>query len=134
MAEQQVSSSKARGEGAVAQNAEVLKTTTLSLPIELCEALRARAHSDRCTQIAVILDAIEAAQEELVEMVQKDQGTKTDGMFIRKHARKVADPVKIISIRILEENLRIIDALVASTGAVSRSRLVSLALRRYLTD
>lgn len=114
------------------EGATTVRATTLSLPVRLVEALKARATNDRITQVDVLMDALVAAKQELPDLVQVPENRASeDGLFVRRRA-VVSEPTATLSIRMLSRNVDAIDELVASHGAKSRSALCAAALNRYL--
>lgn len=104
------------------------------------ERIRARMQAVRTSTgtlyLDQVLDALEASVDELDELVANETAPKTvqTGLFVREQAAPTgAEPRKQLTIRgVLQSQIDVIDGLVESTGAGSRSRLVNLALDRYL--
>lgn len=121
--------------GRVSDSAERQRILTLSLPVDLVEALRDRARLDRTSQPDVLMDALGASADDLSELLTGTStrpATTSDGLFVR---RTLARPVAraALNVRMLAANIDAIDALVEQVGAPSRSALCAAALRRYLT-
>lgn len=109
------------------------QTTTLSLPVDLIEALRARARAERIGQSEVLLDAITAAQDKLADLVQQSGDRPVqDGLFLRAKAPSAHQPSATLTLRLLGPNRDAIDGLVRKYDAPSRSALCAAALRYYL--
>lgn len=112
-----------------------VQTTTLSLPIDLIEALRSRARAERIGQTEVLLDAITAAHDQLGELVQQnDVRPVQDGPFLRTKAPSSHAPSATLTVRLLAANRDAIDELVEKNEARSRSALCAAALRYYLLE
>lgn len=120
--------------GPRSQSAATVRPIGLSLPSSLLAQLRERARSTGVTQPDLLMDAISAAHEQLQELVApgKDAPVK-DGMFLRRPSARGVEPLATLTLRMLAPNVAVIDELVASTGASSRSALCAAALRHYLT-
>lgn len=107
--------------------------TVFYLPPDLCDLLRKTAHAQHKTNADVMLDALEATVEELQDLINADRAEpETGGVFTRTRPRPVGQKVQITG-RIQPGNLKVIDRLAAKCGADSRSHLVDVALRAYLT-
>jgi hypothetical protein len=112
--------------------------TVFYLPLDLSKELRELARSRNKTNADVIFDALESTLEELPQLLKPPAGggeasEANHGMFTRTPTKPVGQKVQI-SGRIQEDNLAIIDQLVDQHGAESRSQLVEVALRAYLSD
>jgi hypothetical protein len=105
--------------------------TVFYLPLDLSKELRELARSRNMTNADVIFDALESTLEELPELLKPPAGGER-GMFTRTPTKPVGQKVQI-SGRIQEDNLAIIDRLVDQHGAESRSQLIEVALRAYLS-
>ena len=105
--------------------------TVFYLPLDLSKELRELARSRNKTNADVIFDALESTLEELPELLKPPAGGE-DGMFTRTPTKPVGQKVQI-SGRMQEDNLAIIDRLVDQHGAESRSQLIEVALRAYLS-
>lgn len=109
--------------------------TVFYLPLDLSKVLREFARSRNKTNANVIFDALESTLEELPQLLKppaEGEGDDRHGMFTRTPSKPVGQKVQI-SGRIQEDNLAIIDRLVDQHGAESRSQLVEVALRAYLS-
>lgn len=110
--------------------------TVFYLPLDLSNDLREFARSRNKTNADVIFDALESTLEELPQLMRPSDGGEatdgTQGMFTRVPAKPVGQKVQI-SGRIQDDNLAVIDQLVKQHGAESRSHLVEVALRAYLS-
>lgn len=120
--------------GPRSRSAATVRPIGLSLPSSLLAQLRERARSTGVTQPDLLMDAISAAHEQLQDLVApgKDAPVK-DGMFLRRPSARGVEPLATLTLRMLAPNVAVIDELVASTGASSRSALCAAALRHYLT-
>lgn len=115
------------------RTANTVRPVGLSLPGSLLEQLRARARSSGQTQPDVLMDAISSARENLGDLVDQDKPVQ-DGMFLRRPSPRGTEPLSTLTLRMLAPNVEVIDELVASTGAPSRSALCAAALRHYLSE
>lgn len=109
--------------------------TVFYLPLDLSKELRELARRRNKTNADVIFDALESTLEELPQLLNPQAGGEADsshGMFTRTPTKPVGQKVQI-SGRIQDDNLAIIDRLVNQHGAESRSQLVEVALRAYLS-
>lgn len=121
------------------QSAVSVIPISLSLPVEVGRGLRERAAHDRISQADVLLDAIEAAGEDLhqlVEALQDDRqapNTTTSGPFVRRtRDTNPRAPQATVSLRLDSRNLAAIDELARHHGDRARSLLCTAALRHYL--
>ncbi|GAB3266939.1 hypothetical protein GCM10027425_33470 [Alteromonas gracilis] len=112
---------------------------SLSLPVEVVQRLRERAAQDRISQAEVLLDAIEAAGEELPGLVEDLQSGRqppsatTSGPFVRRaRETRASAPQATVSLRLDSRNLAAIDKLARRHGDRARSLLCTAALRHYL--
>lgn len=121
--------------GPRSQSAATVRPIGLSLPSSLLAQLRERARSTGVTQPDLLMDAISATHEQLQDLVSPAQDAPVkDGMFLRRPSVRTVEPLATLTLRMLAPNVAVIDELVASTGASSRSALCSAALRHYLTE
>lgn len=111
--------------------ATTYKRVTLSLPLVVVESLRSRATLDQVPQVDVLMDALESTSSRLPELLEGEVSAQPVGLFIRS-APRPSEPMTTLSLRILTDNLNVIDALVNELDAPSRSRLCDIALRDYL--
>lgn len=110
-----------------------MRSTSLTLPVDLIARVRERARSEEISQADLLLDAISATQDSLdVSEWQDTQARTDDGLFVRTPTREQHGPVATLSLRLRGENLQAIDGLVERLGAPSRSALCAAALRTYL--
>lgn len=116
-------------------DAEVMRSTTLSLPVRLVEQLRDRATRDHISQPEILMEALSAAREDLTDLVAAANPPREseDGLFVRTSPRGSAEPLTTLSLRMLKRNIDSIDQLVETSKASSRSQLCALALHRYLS-
>lgn len=107
------------------------------------ESIRARMQAVRASTgklyLDQVLDALEATVDDLPELVAKTAAPRTTrgSLFERTQVSTVvADTYrKQLTIRgVLQSQLDVIDALVDSTGAGSRSRLINIALDEVLPN
>lgn len=82
-----------------------------------------------------VLDALEACVDELDELVARDTAPNRvqTGLFVRETGLARSEPRKQLTIRgVLRSQIDVIDRLVESTGAGSRSRLINVELDHHL--
>lgn len=133
----ETSASLARGKQTpsrpISATASTLRPISLSLPISLVSQVKARARADELTQAEVILDALSATRERLPDLLAKPhESPVSDGLFLRKPRRRDdGDPLVTLTLRVMSPNLAVIDELVTSVEAPSRSALCAAALRAY---
>lgn len=104
------------------------------------ERIRARMQAMRTSTgmlyLDQVLNALEACVDELDELVAKETAPKTvqTGLFVREQAAPtVREERRQLTIRrVLQSQIDVIDGLAESTGAGSRSRLINVALDKYL--
>lgn len=115
-----------------------MKRTTISIPQRLAAGMRERLQADRkVSQIQFILNAIEANAHRLAELVEKERPTAptTGGLFPdQSTSRNAIEERTTINFDTTEANLKVIDSLVETHGADSRSQLIRAALRAVLAD
>lgn len=116
------------------QAAATVRPVGLSLPTSLLAQFRERARSTGVTQPDLLMDAISAAQGQLHDLVKPADAPVDDGLFLRRPSTKAEEPLATLTLRMLAPNVAVVDDLVQSTGAPSRSALCAAALRHYLAD
>lgn len=112
-----------------------MKRTTLSLPQDLVDLLtERRKNTPKVSQVQLILNSLAATRDILRNLVEADNaGIEGNDLFpVTSATRTVVGKRTTISFDTAEENMKIIDALVESSGASSRSQLVRVALRHSL--
>lgn len=110
-----------------------LRGTTLSLPVDLVSQVRERARAEGVVLGELLLDALTATREDLRGQFKDNQAAVSDGLFVRRSRRASNGATAHLGVRLLAENLDVIDKLVAEVGAPSRSALIAAALRMYLS-
>jgi len=99
--------------------------------------MRERLQTDRkVSQSQFILNAIETNAHRLAELVEKERpaAPTPGGLFPdQSTSRSTIEERTSINFDTTEANLRVVDSLVATCGADSRSHLVRAALRAELT-
>lgn len=110
-----------------------LRGTTLSLPVDLVSQVRERARAEGIVLGEMLLDALAATREDLRGQFKDNQAAVSDGLFVRRSRRASNGATAHLGVRLLAENLDVIDKLVAEVGAPSRSALIAAALRMYLS-
>lgn len=115
-----------------------LKRTTISIPQHLAASMRERLQTDRkVTQSQFILNAIEANADRLAELVANERpAARTSGGLFPDQgtSRNAVEERTTINFDTTEANLKVVDSLVETHGADSRSQLIRAALRALLED
>ncbi len=110
-----------------------VRQTSLTLPPALTGRLRTRARDAGTSQVNVILDAVVAHRHDLVELVHEAEPVpEKDELFTQSPQRTESEPHAVVSIRMNQQNLDVLDQLVKDAGARSRSHLVATALTEFL--
>lgn len=117
-----------------------VKAISVSLPAHTAAAWKDRARRDGVTQVDVLLDAVSTQHARLGDLVREHRirqrsgsAPASDGLFVRKQQSDDGfDPYVAVSLRMLSANVDVLDGLVHSTGATSRSQLVLAALTEWL--
>lgn len=120
---------------AASETADTMKGVSVSVPLSVAEAWRDRAKEDRSSQVAVLLDAIVAQQDNLEELVAAAAAPKptfNDGLFDRNVGSK-QERVVGVTLRMKSGNLDVIDRLAAKHDVKKRSQFVATVLAAYLT-
>lgn len=110
---------------------DAIKHTTVLLPAGAAEWLREKARQSDQTQVAVILDCIERAYDQLPALIARETGAGGGpGLFPNRPAARPAPNglTATLGIRTTVANLNVIDGIVEATGARNRSHLVAVAL------
>ncbi|MEO3939445.1 hypothetical protein V3N99_22290 (plasmid) [Dermatophilaceae bacterium Soc4.6] len=96
--------------------------------------LKTHARAERLSQPEVLLDALAATQDHLGDLIAaRTPAPSTDGLFLRRTTpRTSTEPMATVSMRMLGSNVDVIDQLVTTHDAPSRSALCAAALRHYL--
>ena len=109
-----------------------MKWVSLSLPISLVGKIKERSQLERISQPSVLLDAISATHDQLGGILAaKTDSVAEVGLFVRRSTSS-SEPTATFSVRLLAENVEVIDGLVTQLGAPSRSALCAAALEVYL--
>jgi len=116
------------------ESAQLIRNTTLSLPVAIVRQLKDRARADRTSQPEVIMDALSSVHHDLGKLLaEREQPVVSDGLFLRKSFRTASsEPLATLSLRMLSSNIDAIDELVSRHQAPSRSALCLVALKAYL--
>lgn len=114
--------------------AATTRAISVSLPLSVASKLREHARATRQTQVDVIFDAFNATRHRLADVLRTDETDTGEDLFRRtpKRDRFEDEPRVTVSLRILSDNLDIVDDLVSQSGAGSRSRLLTQVLRDHL--
>lgn len=108
-----------------------MKRTTLSLPQDLVDQLaERRVNTPKISQVQFILNSLAATRSRLKDLIAVDNaGAEGNDLFpVASTTRAAVEKRTTISFDTAEENMKIIDGLVESSGAASRSQLVRVAL------
>lgn len=109
-----------------------MQSVSLSLPVEMCSAWRARVKRDDSTLADVLMDALVATQDDLSVLVGELRAKpRSDGLFVRKE-RKPSEDLSTVPFKMATGNLEVVDNLQQDVGAESRSQLCRAALGAYL--
>lgn len=111
------------------------KRTTLSLPQDLVDLMTERRKSGpKVGQVQFILNALAQTAPRHKELVAAELGTSIgNDLFPVNIAPRVhVGRLTTISFDTAEENMKVVDTLVADSGAVSRSQLVRVVLGEVL--
>ena len=113
------------------------RRTTLSLPQDLVERLRAHRHANpQVSQVQIILNALATTAPQLKELVASEShpdGLPNNDLFPDSSTlRRTVDQRTTISFDTTHANLKVLDSLVETAGADSRSQLVRVALHAAL--
>lgn len=115
-----------------------LRDMSFTTPLSIRERLRRAASDPHTTKGAVVLAAVEANVDQLIDLVEAERATSpaTGNLFPdpAMTLRAAGEPRVPESLRLTERNLGVLDRLVATTGAENRSQLLTAALRAHLTD
>lgn len=114
-----------------------MKRTTLSLPQELVDQLADRRKANpKISQVQFILNSLADTRHQLKELVAADNaGAVGNDLFpVASATRTVVERRTTISFDTAEQNMKIIDDLVESSGASTRSQLIRVALRHVLNS
>lgn len=107
-------------------------TSTLSLPVDLTDRLKAWAHGQRVTYAQAVMSAIEAHYDELDELVAALQPTEVSGRLFTVTEKAEQEPRTSVTFNMENRNLAVLDQLVDQVGADNRSELCIAALDAYL--
>ncbi|KRF19244.1 hypothetical protein ASG90_20905 [Nocardioides sp. Soil797] len=111
------------------------KRTTLSLPQSLVDLMTERREaSPKVGQVQFILNALAQTADRHQELVAAENGTSIgNDLFPVTTAPRVSiGKLTTISFDTAEENMKVVDTLVADSGAASRSQLVRVVLGEVL--
>ena len=113
------------------------RRTTLSLPQYLVEKLRAhRRANPQLSQVQIILNALATTAPQLQELVESESrpgSLPANDLFPDSSShRHTVDQRTTISFDTTQANLKVLDSLVETAGADSRSQLVRVALHAAL--
>lgn len=104
------------------------------LPVSLRDRLRKVTADRDATYTQLVLDAIDATHEQLAPMLTQQRPARAQSLFQRTatpRRRRHDEPHVQVSLRLVPEDLAVIDRLVADLGAGSRSHLVATALHAH---
>jgi hypothetical protein len=130
-----VLSAPAAGESAAVVAAPtVIAPITVYLPVSLRDRLNAHRHTVAQTLTAVVLDAVEAAHQELDTLLVTYRPAAGAGLFAHRPAPLITrtEPNVQVGLRPSRADLAVLDELVERHQAPNRSVLVEVALDRHL--
>lgn len=126
------------------RDGHTVRSFSFSLPHSLAQRWKDYASSSRASQVDVVLDAVQANAERLVELVmnkqlieRKERGLQRTGLFVRPGTPlpgRPEDPTVTVAVRMVEPNVEMLDHLASTSGAESRSQLVAVCLESYLEE
>jgi metal-responsive CopG/Arc/MetJ family transcriptional regulator len=119
----------------VSESTGGMKRTTLSLPQNLVDLMTERRESSpKVGQVQFILNALAQTAPRHKELVAAEHGASVGNeLFPVTTAPRVnVGKLTTISFDTAEENMKVVDTLVADSGAVSRSQLVRVVLGEVL--
>lgn len=113
---------------------------SFTTPVDVRQALRDAAIRNKMTLTQVILEAIETHVDQLTDLVAGERvgdqpPGETQALFPDRPsiAQHTASETRVaVSLRLTSRNLEVIDHLVESHGAQTRSDLITAALRAHL--
>lgn len=110
-----------------------MRPISLSVPAPLLESFKLFAKRTDTSQASVLMDAITAHHDHLVDLVTTSRpGPNNDGLFVRDTPRDTI-PLSTLSLRMRAVNIDAIDQLVEASAATSRSHLCVAVLTAYLS-
>lgn len=106
------------------------------LPRTLAEKVRVMQEERDLSNAELILNAIEATHEELAGLIAAESAIKVGGLFSREYRpRREAEVGSVqIGVRLAVGDIALIDELVSSAQARSRSAYIVTALRAFLSQ
>jgi len=107
------------------------------VPVSIRERMQARRRADDITHSDLVLDAIEAAIDQLPKLLDSQVQQRSSGLFIRAAAtrpgkRSRGEPSVQVWLGLDAANLATIDKLSEEMAQGNRSRLIATALDAYL--
>lgn len=113
-----------------------VRPSNVHIPISLLEPLAAKCTQTGLSHGEVIIVAIEQTIERLPDLI-KPPSTAGGALFASRRSRTIRTeegPLTPLNYRLRNADFKVLDDLVAQTGASSRGHLISAALGAYLTD
>lgn len=111
------------------------RTVIVYVPVSLRDRLRRLTAEQDVTYTQLVLDAIDATHERLGALLSHGTPARTRSLFQQPAAprrRRHEEPHVQVSLRLVPEDLAVIDRLTAELNAGSRSHLVAAALNAHL--
>jgi hypothetical protein len=112
------------------------RTVIVYVPVSVRDRLRKLAAEQDVTYTQLVLDALDATHEQLGPVLSQRGQTKTRSLFQQPavpRRRRHEEPHVQVSLRLVPEDLAVIDRLTDELNAGSRSHLVATALKAYLS-
>jgi hypothetical protein len=113
------------------------RSIALSVPVDVARAWAAAAANQRISKAQLLLNAVNHAGPvlpSLVERVLAPPELINQGFFVVPAKKATSEPPTGVSIRLASQNVAVLDELAATYGSPSRSHLVTVALRHYLSE
>lgn len=115
-------------------DADTIRAISLSLPLPLVKALKARARAERIAHAEVLMDAVISQRADLTKLIENTKPqTQADALFTRRPRTGGAPTYVALSLRMLSSNVTALDELTQRHNADSRSQFCAAALTGYLT-
>lgn len=109
------------------------RSSTVRLPVELIEAVKAEHQATKVSLGGVIILAIESCVEDLPDLLSGGPVSKS-GFSSAAMSPKVESEKRVFSFRLSYHDFQALDQLVEQVGAQSASQLISTALTTYFKD
>lgn len=124
-----------QGESAGASSRGAARPVIVYLPVSLRDRLRQLTVDRDLTYTELVLEAVDATHEQLASLLTPGKPSRARSLFQQSatpRRRRHAEPHVQVSLRLVPEDLAVIDRLVSDLHAGSRSHLVATALQAHL--